>query len=118
MSEHALTWGETPTGDDKLWGALAHLSVFVGGFIGPIVVLLIFQEKSKFIKYHATQSLMFCALLAVSAILISILSTITCGVGSLLFLPWLCLLLVPLWGAWKSWSGDWEGYPLVANMGK
>ena len=113
-----MTWGETPSSDDKLWGALAHLSVFVGGFIGPILLLLIFQEKSKFIKYHAIQSLVLSIAITVSGILISILSAVTCGLGGLLYLPWLLFLLAPLWGAWKGWEGRWEGYPGAGDIGK
>lgn len=118
MPDHALTWGETPTSDDKLWGALAHLSVFLAAFIGPIVVLLLFQEKSRYIKYHAIQALVFQGVLWISAVIISIVSMVTCGFGSLLYLPWLCLLLVPLYGAWKGYEGNWDGFPLLSQFGK
>lgn len=118
MSEHALTWGETASNDDKLWGALAHLSVFVGGFIGPLVVLLVFQEKSKFIRYHAIQALAVQVGVVIAAILVSIISFVTCGVGAVLYLPLMFVFLLPLWGAWIGWNGQWEGFPGIATFGR
>ena len=102
---HALTIGETPTSDDKLWGAVAHLSAFV--FIpgaGAVIFYLIYKDKSAFIKYQAIQSL-------VVQLAIYILGGLTCGFG-------LILLLLPLYGAWKAYEGSWEGYPLLWNVGK
>lgn len=118
MGEHALTWGETPTEDDKLWGLLAHLSPFVSAFIGPIIVLVLYQEKSKFVKYHAWQAIAWQAVLWISGVLVTIISTITCGIGSLLYLPWLLLLLGPLYGAYLAWNGKWDGFPMLTSFGK
>lgn len=102
---HALTFGETPTSDDKLWGALAHVSsyIFIPG-LGALILYLIYKDKSPYVRYHAVQSM-------VVQLAIYIVSGITCGLG-------LILLLIPLYGAWKAYEGDWDGYPMLGGFGK
>jgi hypothetical protein len=118
MAEYAMTWGETPTSDDKLWALVAHVSVFASTFFGPLVVYLIFQDKSKFVKYHAMQALTFQGLVWLLTIVISVISTVTCGIGAFLYLFLLPLALVPIWGAYVSFSGQWGGFPGLSTFGK
>lgn len=52
-------------GDERTWGMLSHLSVLlnlVTGFAGPIVALiiyLIYKDRSRYVAYHAMQSMVF-----------------------------------------------------------
>jgi uncharacterized protein len=52
-------------GDERTWGMLSHLSVLlnlVTGFAGPIaalVIYLIYKDRSRFVAYHALQSVLF-----------------------------------------------------------
>ncbi len=54
-----------PPSEERTWGMLAHLSVLVNlvtGFGGPIaalVIYLIYRDRSRFVAYHALQSLIF-----------------------------------------------------------
>jgi uncharacterized Tic20 family protein len=120
--QHALTWGEEASGDDKLWGMIAHVSVYVSWFLGPLIVMLIYQEKSPYIKYHAIQALIGqIALTVVAAIggtVIMVISWFTCGVGALLYLPLSLIGFVPLYGAYKAYSGNWDGYPMISQFGR
>ncbi|MGZ6346435.1 MAG: DUF4870 domain-containing protein [Anaerolineales bacterium] len=56
--------GLTP-GDERTWGILAHLSTLlnlVTGFGGPIaalIIYLIYKDHSRFVAYHALQSMVF-----------------------------------------------------------
>ncbi|RCK77010.1 MAG: hypothetical protein ANABAC_3435 [Anaerolineae bacterium] len=56
---------EISPGDERTWGMLAHLSVLVNlvtGFGGPIaalIIYLVYRNRSRFIAYHALQSLIF-----------------------------------------------------------
>jgi uncharacterized Tic20 family protein len=60
-----LPGNPTITGDDRLWGMLAHVlglaSSAIGGlsFIGPLIVYLVKKDKSAFIAYHAREALNF-----------------------------------------------------------
>jgi len=52
-------------GDEHTWGMLSHLSVLlnlVTGFGGPIaalIIYLVYKDRSRFVAYHALQSLVF-----------------------------------------------------------
>jgi len=69
IASPAATTELSPTqlgpGDERTWGMLAHLSVLVNlvtGFGGPIaalIIYLIYRNRSRFISYHALQSLIF-----------------------------------------------------------
>jgi uncharacterized membrane protein len=119
---HAMVWGEKPTEDDKMWAAVAHVSPFIAPLMGPIIVLLIFNEKGKYIRYHAIQAIVMQIVLGVvgviSAIVIAIISALTCGVGAVLYLLMFPLALVPLYGAWQAWNGTWSGFPLIDSVGR
>lgn len=101
---NALTWGETPTDDDKLWGMLGHLVAFVFPLGGPLVVWLIYRDKAIFVRYHALQSLIF-------QVIIAVIGSVTCGIGFL-------LLALQLWLAWRAYQGEWAGYPLIDGIGR
>lgn len=50
--------------DERLWGLLAHLSWIVGSIVaiaplGPLVVFLVFKDRSPFLRRHALEALNF-----------------------------------------------------------
>jgi uncharacterized Tic20 family protein len=51
--------------DEHTWGMLSHLSVLLNlitGFGGPIaalIIYLIYKDRSRFVAYHALQSMIF-----------------------------------------------------------
>jgi uncharacterized protein len=63
-SQSTLPQPMTP-GDERMWGTLAHLSTLlnlVTGFGGPIaalIIYLVYRDRSRFVAYHALQSMIF-----------------------------------------------------------
>ncbi|HZZ80451.1 MAG TPA: DUF4870 domain-containing protein [Gemmataceae bacterium] len=52
--------GGKVSADDKLWGMLAHIAGLLGfGLIGPLVIMLIYKDKSKYVTAHAKEALNF-----------------------------------------------------------
>ena len=50
--------------DERLWGLLAHLSWIAGSIVaiaplGPLVVFLVFKDRSPFLRRHALEALNF-----------------------------------------------------------
>ena len=83
------------TEEERTWGMLAHLSPLIAGlvalpFLGPLVVLLIYKDKSAFVADQAKESLNF-QLTALIAVLVCaatcILSplAIVVAVGALIY---------------------------------
>ena len=68
--------------DERLWGLLAHLSWIAGSIVaiaplGPLVVFLVFKDRSPFLRRHALEALNFWITvyigLAISVVLMAIL---------------------------------------------
>jgi len=68
--------------DERLWGLLAHLSWIAGSIVaiaplGPLVVFLVFKDRSPFLRRHALEALNFWITvyigLAISLVLMAIL---------------------------------------------
>jgi uncharacterized Tic20 family protein len=97
-------------GDERTWGMLSHLSVIlnlVTGFGGPIaafIIYLVYKERSRFVAYHALQSLVFqlnCGVGggAIAGIAWAISGVLTTVVIGLFLMPVACALsLLPLGG--------------------
>ena len=45
--------------DEKLWALAAHLGPLVLGFIAPLVVWLVFKDRSAFLDRHGKEALNF-----------------------------------------------------------
>ena len=95
-------------GDERTWAMLSHLSVLlnlVTGFGGPIaalIIYLVYKDRSRYVAYHALQSLVFQlvwwvgggALAGVSWAVSGVLSAVIIG---LLCMPLACVIsLLPL----------------------
>jgi uncharacterized membrane protein len=86
------------TSDDKLWAALGYVIPIIA-----IVVLFMEDKKSRpYIKFNAVQSL-------VATVILSILSTVTCGFGAVLF-------LIMLWWAYQAYMGQDVRIPMISDF--
>jgi uncharacterized membrane protein len=84
--------------DDKLWAMLSYL-------IPVIAIVVLFMEDKKnrpYVKFNAVQSL-------VATVVLSILSTVTCGFGAVLF-------LVMLWWAYQAYQGQDVKIPMISDF--
>jgi uncharacterized protein len=93
------------TAEDKQLALIAHLSNIFFWLVGPLVLYLVKKDTSKFVAFHALQSLY----LALAGI---ILTTITCGVGAF---P---ILILNVIAAMKANEGQLYEYPVVGAMAR
>lgn len=86
------------TSDDKLWAMLGYLIPLIA-----LVVLFMEDKKNRpYVKFNAVQSL-------VAAVVLSILSTVTCGFGAFLF-------LIMLWWAYQAYQGQDVRIPMISDF--
>ena len=130
--------GPLTASEERTWAMLAHLSVLlnlVTGFLGPVaalVIYLIFQNRSRYVAYHALQAFVFQliwwagggALLGLMWSVTGILSAVVVGV---LLIPIACLLtpvfaLLPIaslfygfWGGIETSQGKDFRYWLIGD---
>lgn len=115
-------------GDERAWGALAHLSIFVNlvtGLLGPVVALviwLVYREKSQAVAFQALQSMWYqvawLIILAAGWAITGILTVVLIG---FLLMPFMALLsVVPFvhsaYAAYKVGKGEEFRYPIIADM--
>ena len=89
------------TNDDKLWAALAY----VFSPLVPIIIFLMEDKKNRpFIRAHNAQALL-------AGIVIIILSSVTLGCGTILW-------LVMFYWAYKAYQGEEIEIPVITNLAK
>jgi uncharacterized protein len=111
-------------GDETTWALLAHLSIFVLGLIGPLLIMLIGGEKRPFARAHAVEALNFHITLIgadiIGFILMFIFFAIFWPLGLLLLLAliaiWIGAIIFAIMGAIKASSGEGFRYPLTLRL--
>lgn len=114
------------TPDERLWAMLVHLFAMlgymvamVGQYIAPLVIYLVYRERSRFVAFHALQALYFQLALLVLWVIVFILTFITCGLGAIFaVVPIVLNLVFELIAAIRANNGEWYELPLVGTMAR
>jgi uncharacterized Tic20 family protein len=109
---------QAPTGNDKIWSMLSHLSWMFGlGILLPLVVYLAMRKESEYAGNNAKEALnfhislylyIFCCV-PLAFLLIGIPMMIIIGFGS---------LILAIIAAIKASQGDCYRYPLTLRLVK
>ena len=111
-----------------MWGHISGLSTIVtggfGGWIGPLIVYMIYKDRSAFAKQESKEALnfgIFMTILAVGLIVIGTLTSII-GIGFLLlsiyWVPALLQVIFSIIGAMRVNGGGSYRYPFNWRMVK
>jgi len=118
--------GDSLGADEKLWGMLAHLLtllgyiVTLGQYIAPLVIYLVYKDRSQFVAFHALQALFFQLLALAVVIALTLFSIITLGLGVLLAVPLaialaIAVLVYTIIAAIQANNGVWYELPIVGR---
>ena len=80
--------------DARLWAMLGQLSGILLGFIGPLIVMLVFGPRNAFVKKESTEALNFQITVLIgyligfvlTLVIIGIFVIIAVGIASLIFI--------------------------------
>lgn len=115
-------------GDEKAWGVLSHLSIFVNlvtGALGPVVALviwLVYRDRSREVAFQALQSMWYqVAWLVIIAAGWAVTGILTFVLIGFLLMPFMAVLtLVPFvhsaYAAYRVGKGEEFRYPVIADM--
>lgn len=98
---------------ERLWGMLAYMLTFVGTIIPPIVLYAVKREQSRFVAFHALQSLLLG--LANLALMILILHVLPRAFEPLLAILWIMQLVYTVLAAVKAYDGEWYRIPIIGD---
>lgn len=115
--------------DERTWSILSHVSVLawpVTGFLplAPLIVWLLYKDRSPRVGFHALQSLWYqvawLVLGVVGGALATLFVILTLGFGAIVVAPLAAILgLVPfihqLYAAYKVSQGEDYRYPFIAD---
>lgn len=120
--------------DTKLWSMLAHLSAIAGyilgvgwlGWLGPLIIFLVFKDRNRYVRYNAAEALNAAITVVIASVVlwigIGILGVVTFSVGWLLFpiayIPALIHGIFAIIAAVKVNERTWWNYPVNLRMFK
>lgn len=105
-----------PTGNEKLWSILSHLSVLAGvGLLLPLAVYLAMRNESEFTEASAREALNFHLSLLIYSLCCIPLVFVVIGVPLLIILA-LGSLALAIIAAVKTSDGIVYRYPLTIRM--
>ncbi|WP_410792973.1 DUF4870 domain-containing protein [Kribbella sp. C-35] len=112
--------------EERTWAMVAHIGVLIAawlamGFLCPLIVWLVFRDRSDFVRRHAVESLNFQISLLIYSALAAVLIFITFGLGVLIVVPLVvigaiaALVVIILATVAASGGGDYR-YPLTIRF--
>lgn len=108
----------TPTGNEKIWALLSHLSAFIGvPFLLPLVIYLAMRGESAYVSDNAREALNFHLSILIYGLICGLLVFAFIGVPLLVLLG-LASLVLAIIGAIKASEGGCYRYPLTIRLVK
>lgn len=108
--------GVSPSGNDKIWTMLAHLSVLFGlGIVLPLVVYLAMRQESAYVAANAKEALNFHLSLVIYVVACIPLMFILIGVPLAIAIS-LGALVLAIVAAVKASDGQIYRYPLTLRL--
>ena len=105
-----------PTGTEKIWSMLSHLSFLIGvGILLPLVVYLAMRKESAYVAENAREALNFHISVIIYCICCIPLTLILVGIPLLIIIG-LGTLVLAIIAAVKASDGDCFRYPLTLRL--
>ena len=116
METPALATTSAPTGTEKIWSMLSHLSFLLGvGILLPLVVYLAMRRESAYVAENAREALNFHISVIIYCICCIPLTLILIGVPLLIIIG-LGTLVLAIVAAVKASDGNCFRYPLTLRL--
>ncbi|MDQ1364966.1 MAG: uncharacterized protein QOE07_2438 [Acidimicrobiaceae bacterium] len=106
-----------PTPDDKTWAMLCHLSYFVFGLLGPLIVMLTKGKESAFVRDQAVEALNFHITLAIAMFVSAILILVVVGIF-LIAAVFIAGAVLAIMASIAAYNGTAYRYPLTLRLVK
>jgi uncharacterized Tic20 family protein len=117
MSAYTPNWVQSPpTGSDKIWAILSHLSLFMGlPFIIPFAVYLAMRNDTGYVAENAAEALNFHISLLLYALCVVPFLLIFIGLP-LLFMMGVAAIALTIVATVRASEGECYRYPLTLRL--
>ncbi|MGH9126722.1 MAG: DUF4870 domain-containing protein [Acidimicrobiales bacterium] len=113
--EWALAPPAPPSSDERLWAAVAHLSVVLLGIVVPVALMLTKGKDSEFVTEHALEALNFQVTAFIAVIVAEVLGEVV--IGPLLVYGLVAVVVFTAWlAARAAYRGDRYRYPITLRV--
>lgn len=109
--------------EENTWSMVCHLGGLVTavtgylGWIAPLVLYIMYKDRSPVIRHHAAQSLNFQIMVFIGMVISAILMLVVVGFVTFAIL-WLASIILPIIGAVQANKGEPYSYPLTPQLVK
>ena len=101
-----------PNTDDKMWAMFAHLSFFVLGIIGPLVIWIVKKEKSPYVEDQAKEALNF----QLAVTIVAMVSAMTIVLIPFAMIAMLGGMIYSVLAAVEANNGNYYRYPYTLRL--
>lgn len=98
--------------DERMWATLAHIGPVLTSFVAPLLIWLVFRDRSRFVDDQGKEALNFQIFLAIAYVVGIITAFIVIGVFILLA-AWILAIVFGIQGAIAASKGEPYRYPLT-----
>lgn len=105
----------TPS-DERMWSVFAQIGPILLAFIAPLVIWLVLKDRSRFVDQEAKESLNFQITLVIASVAIGIISLVTFGFGTILYLAFIAALVFMILAAVENGKGAPYRYPVNIRL--
>lgn len=105
----------TPS-DERMWAIFAQVGPALLSFIAPLVIWLVFKDRSRFVDQEAKEALNFQITLIFVHIAAAIITVITFTLGSFVYLVFIAALVFMILAAVENSKGAPYRYPVNIRL--
>jgi uncharacterized protein len=118
FQQAATPQGPLSQGDERMWSMISHLGGIVAGLLAPLIVWLVFRERSTVVNDQGKESLNFQITVLIGWVAAGILSSIV-PIGYLLYpLVLLANLILCIIAGLAAQRGEQYRYPFALRLVK
>ncbi|PFG43643.1 hypothetical protein ATJ88_2349 [Isoptericola jiangsuensis] len=98
--------------DERTWAIFAHLGGVFLSFLVPLIIWLVYRERSRYLDDQGKEALNFQITLAIAYVVGIVTSVI--GIGVLILIAaWVCSIVFAILAAVACSRQEWYRYPLT-----
>ncbi|MCB0596318.1 MAG: DUF4870 domain-containing protein [Phaeodactylibacter sp.] len=121
LDSHETREGLIPDKDELMWSTFAHLGFLAGliipfgNVVAPLVIWLVYKDRSSYVEYHSKEALNFQLTVTIAMVASGILVLLLIGIFLLIGVLLLALVL-SIVAAVKANNGEYYEYPFTIRF--